>query len=76
MFLSALRETPEGSRNVVDGVIDGALRFDLWEVLLNNVAFRYDLAGGQEVEDDGEEHGNYGEPLGLVSLPPGKETVY
>ena len=46
VFLSALRETPEGSRNVVDGVIDGALRFDLWEVLLNNVAFRYDLAGG------------------------------
>ena len=40
----AARNTQSG-HNVVDGVISGALEFDLWEVLVEYAAFRYDLDG-------------------------------
>ena len=40
----AARNTQSG-HNVVDSVISGALGFDLWEVLVEYVAFRYDLDG-------------------------------
>ena len=62
----------QSCRYFVDCVIDGALGFDLRELLVKQLGFRDDFAGGEEVMDFGEEQGDDGEPLGIVFLFAGE----